>query len=408
MNFRVLRGIRPILVSLSIVASSSQVESAKIDVNFIADVLDRFAEYKEGKFDAEKAFKEDFDYLNKEAFNGGLFFNCKNMSKFARYLEVHTLRKFFDCNEPIKRSFEFVHKNITGLKFLLYDFKQGDVIDDEIKRAVENNGLDMSKFTIRALNGKKISENKKGNSRYFEYLSALGLVCSGESEISCGSFCRWYNMKSCESSQLHGTSVYVFDLVKEEVRSHLGKDKFEELEKRVGSDELYGILSFMFVTLHEIAHNVDRYLGALERLCGVAKSDNPVNMRSGIEEDKSNRSLFFRAYWEKDIGKIGELLYKLEVKEKIDKIKAYREGLENNFGSELNLEELKNKANNRKAGYEYLGHTKGGVKHAEKVVEDIANSVALDMLPCCVNFAGPEALRECLNAYADKLLSFCK
>ena len=393
MNFRVLRGIRPILISLSILASSSQVESAKIDVNFIADVLDKFAEYKEGEFDAEKAFKEDFDYLDKEVFNSELYHDFeRNMSEFNQYLAMHTLRKFFDCNEPIKKSFKFVHKNIKELVFLLHDFKGSDAFGYRILEALKNCGLKKSRFTgIKTYDMKKTKENSNGSSMYFKYSNVLGLMSEG-----------WH--EEIQRKELRGTGVYLEDLVREEMRNHLGKDKFEKLEKRVGSNRLYGILSFMLATIHEITHHVGRYLGALERL-EVAESDNPISMLSG----KHNSSLFFRAYSRKDIKTLGGLFEASGAKGRIDEVKAYRKSLENEFNSKLSLEdlvqELGKKADERKAEYRYFGHSEYA---AEKLKEDISDSIALSMMPCCVDLAGPEALRECLNAYADKLLSSCK
>ena len=195
------------------------------------------------------------------------------------------------------------------------------------------------------------------------------------------------------------------DLVRKKMRNQLGKNDFRKLERRVGKDAFYAILSLMFTTIHEITHHVGMYLGALERLCGVAKSGNPVNMRSGIGY---NNSSFFRAYFE-DIKTMGGLFEKLGAKGRIDEVEAYRKSLENEFNSKLILEdliqELGNKADERKAEYRYFGHSEYA---AEQLTEDISDSIALSMMSCCVDLAGPEALRECLNVYADKLLSFCK
>ena len=157
----------------------------------------------------------------------------------------------------------------------------------------------------------------------------------------------------------------------------------------------------MWTTLHEIVHHVCEYLGTLEKFCGVVNSNYPINMNSG----KINLSCLRRAYSKKDMEEINKLFNKLGIEEKINKIEIYRKSLKNNFKQELNIKKLKDKIDNYKVGHERFGHTEYGT---ESPKEDIAESIALNMMPCCIDFPGPKSLRQCFNIYADKLLNSYK
>lgn len=410
MSFKVSKRAKSILASLLITANfannysnvksmentQSQLSGVlqnlkKIDADFIIDILNEFVEYKQGNFNAEQAFNDDFNYLNQEVFNGKLIFDYQSMDKFAQYLEVHTIKKFFDCNDPIRRNFKFVHENIPKLTFLLYDFKSGCIVENRIRKALKNNNKNISQFTsIKKIKKKKIEKDVDGWSVNFKYLNTLGLNWNKPD------FMFW-----SDGIALRGTRVCAIDLIIREIR-YQNKNEFTGLKKQITSCELERILLFMFTTLHEIVHHVCVYLKTLEKFYGILNSKYPINMLSEIG---TNSSSLVVAYCKKNMKKINELFNKLGIEEKINKIKIYRKSLKNNFKEELNIKKLKDKIDNYKVGYECFGHTEYGT---ESPKEDIAESIALNMMPCCIDFPGPKSLRQCFNIYADKLLNSYK
>ena len=365
----------------------------KINADFIIDILNKFVEYKQGIFNTEQAFNDDFNYLNQQVFNGKLIFDYENMDKFAQYLEVHTIKKFFDCNDPIRRNFKFVHENIPKLTFLLYDFKSGYIVENRIRKALKNNNKNISQFTsIKKFKKEKIEKDVDGWSVNFKYLNTLGLNWNKPD------FMFW-----SDGIALRGTRVCAIDLIIREIR-HQNKNEFTGLKKQITICELKEILSFMFVTLHEIVHHVCTYLGTLEKFCGVLNSNYPINMLSGIG---TNSSSLLAAYRKKNMKKINELFNKLGIEEKINKIKIYRGSLKNKLkkNKKIKYKELKDKIDNYKVGYKRFGHTEYGTESPE---EDIAESIALNMMPCCIDFPCPKSLRQCFNIYTDKLLNYYK